>query len=56
MYTPDLFVTSCNPAGARTQGLAWCLTRKQYDAVVTGYINMGLFSDVFVFAKSILDA
>ena len=46
MYTPDLFVTSCNPAGTRTQGLAWRHTRKQYDTVVTGYVNMALIRDL----------
>ena len=56
MYAPNLFATACDLAGTFTQCLAWCLTRKQYDTVVTGDVYMGLVFDFPVLAKCILDA
>ena len=56
MYAPGLFVTACNAAGTRAQGLARRLSRKQHDTVITGYIDMGLIRDFLVLAKTILDA
>ena len=55
MYTPSLFITTCNLTGTRAQRLAWRLTRKQDNTIVTGYVNMGLIRNFLVFAKCTLD-